>query len=44
MIGKSIDNHVHLQCTFQKNLEDFLKSLEILKMLLDFFEMYIANA
>ena len=24
--GKSIENHVHLQCTFQKNLEDFLKS------------------
>ena len=25
-MGKSIENHVHLQCTFQKNLEDFLKS------------------
>ena len=43
-VGKSIENHVHLQCTFQKYLEDFLKSWKISKILLDFFEMCIANA
>ena len=37
------DEFKHLQCTFQKNLATFLKSLMILKNLLDFFEMYIAN-
>ena len=37
------DEFKHLQCTFQKNLAKFLKSFMILKNLLDFFEMYIAN-